>query len=143
MGSLSDGCKKLLEQLKDAISGEVFIDAAEEPLERLSEMPDSFETVEPILKLMEENPEVDYGMPGPLVHFLEQFFQNGYEEKLVESLERRPTKHTVWMLNRIINGVEGDRKTYYLGILEKVIAFPGLEQDVKEQAQHFYSLRAN
>jgi len=53
---------------------------------------------------MEEHPEIDYGTPGPLVHFLERFYKKGYEEQLVLSIRRKPTCHTIWMLNRLING---------------------------------------
>ena len=30
---------------------------------------------------MELNPGLDFGTPGPLVHFVEQFYGNGYEQK--------------------------------------------------------------
>src|SRR5712671_5533785 len=61
-------------------------------------------TVEPILRFMESNPGLDLGSPGPLVHFVERFYGNGYEQKLIDSLQRKPTPHTVRMLNRVING---------------------------------------
>jgi len=53
-------------------------------------------------RFMEGHPEIDYGPPGRLVHFVETF--PNYEEKLLESIERQPTPHTVGMLNRVING---------------------------------------
>jgi hypothetical protein len=62
------------------------------------------EVVEPILRFMEAHPVWDYGMPGPLVHFVERFYGKGYEQRLIDSIDRKPTFHTVWMLNRIING---------------------------------------
>ena len=49
------------------------------------------ETVEPILRFMESHPDVDYGTPGALVHFVETF--SSYEQKLVQSVEHRPTSH--------------------------------------------------
>ena len=45
-------------------------------------------------------------MPGALVHFSEKFHHHGYEEKLLESISRRPVSHTIWMLNRLINGTD-------------------------------------
>src|ERR1051326_4578380 len=66
-----------------------------------------FEAVEPILQFMENHPdEVDLGTPGALVHFSEKFCGHGYEEKLLESISRRPVSHTIWMLNRLINGTK-------------------------------------
>ena len=56
------------------------------------------EAVEPILRFMESHPDVDYGTPGALVHFVETF--SSYEQKLVQSVEHRPTPQTVGMLNR-------------------------------------------
>ena len=66
------------------------------------------------LFLYEKNPDFDFGMPGALTHFLEKFYGNGYEEKLLKSIKRQPTKHTLWMLNRVINGTCSDeiKKSY-------------------------------
>jgi hypothetical protein len=65
-----------------------------------------FEAVEPTLRFMEEHSSIEFGTPGPLVHFVENFYGNGYEEKLLESFSRKPTMHTAWMLNRLINGAK-------------------------------------
>ena len=65
-----------------------------------------FEVVEPVLRFMEKYPSIDYGTPGPLVHFVERFFGKGYEAELLESIKRNPTPHTVGMLNRLINGMK-------------------------------------
>lgn len=62
------------------------------------------ETIEPILRFMESHPDVDYGSPGPLAHFVERFYRNGYEDHLIQSIRRKPTTQTAWMLNRLING---------------------------------------
>lgn len=88
---------------------------------------------------METHPAADFGTPGPLVHFLETFYGRGYEEKLVESLARRPTNHTVWMLNRIINGVDGSEKQYFLAVLDKVIVHPENDPEAREEARTFRS----
>lgn len=66
------------------------------------------ETVEPILRFMEGHPEIDYGTPGPLVHFMEEFWGRGYDEEVLASIKRMPTPHTVWLLNRLINGARSD-----------------------------------
>jgi hypothetical protein len=60
--------------------------------------------VRAILEFLEEHQDADVGTPGPLVHFVERFYGNGYEGELLSSLERRRTSDTVWMLHRIING---------------------------------------
>lgn len=60
--------------------------------------------VEPVLRFIESHPDWDLGSPGPFVHFVEQFYGAGYEQLLLDSIRRRPTVHSAWMLNRIING---------------------------------------
>jgi hypothetical protein len=53
---------------------------------------------------MEDHPRLDFGSPGALVHYAERFLGCGYEELLLASVARRPTGHTIWMLNRLRNG---------------------------------------
>jgi len=78
------------------------------------------EAIEPILKFMEINPAIDYGTPGPLVHFIERFYGKGYEDELINSVSRKPTQHTIWMLNRVINGTkESVLKDKFISILNK------------------------
>jgi hypothetical protein len=61
---------------------------------------------ESILRFMEDHPEIDYGMPGPLVHFLERAPRATHEARLLDSIARKPTFVTVWMLNRLLNGTQ-------------------------------------
>ncbi|MEL4106275.1 hypothetical protein AAFA46_05460 [Oscillospiraceae bacterium WX1] len=131
---------ELINNLNNAVLNDDFIDVSEDVTEELEERSDAFEAVEPILRLMENNPNVDFGKPGALVHYVEKFYRNGYEEKLVESLERKPIKHTVWMLNRIINGSQGDRRDYFIKVLDKVLSFPNLDTDVVSFAYYLKSL---
>ena len=83
--------KKIFEQLEAIASADDFAPSAAELTEAWSNADMGFESVEPILLFMEKHPTLDYGMPGPLVHFLEEFYRKGYEEKLIESVSRKPT----------------------------------------------------
>jgi hypothetical protein len=96
------------------------------------------EAVEQILIFVERHPRIDYGSPGALVHFVERFYQHGYERALVESIQRQPTPHTVWMLNRVINGTTAPevRRDYILE-LERARTHLLLEEDTFEQINHF------
>jgi hypothetical protein len=65
------------------------IDAAENLAARTGELTEEWssagvrvEAIEPILRFMEERPGADFGMPGALVHFVERFHSQGYEERL-------------------------------------------------------------
>jgi hypothetical protein len=96
------------------------------------------ETIEPILRFIEEHPQLDLGAPGSLVHFVERFYGKGYETKLVESIWRKPTMQTVWMLNRILNGTEDPAvKRRLVGILEGAKQHPLAESNVQRRIDHF------
>ncbi len=71
-----------IKRLELAISQGNIIDAAYEVTEILTEHPDAYLAVNPILKLLDNNPDVDFGAPGPLVHFAERFYQNGMKSCL-------------------------------------------------------------
>jgi len=51
---------------------------------------------------MESQPGVEHGTPGALVHFVETF--SGYEEKLVQSVERQPTPDPVGISTAQLTG---------------------------------------
>lgn len=45
--------------------------------------------------LIERSPDIDYGDPGPIGIFLESYRGKGYDEKLLESIQRRITPYTL------------------------------------------------
>jgi hypothetical protein len=98
--------QEITDELLNIAASTDFMGGLYDLTDRLAAESGDIETVEPILRFMEGNPSLDFGVPGPLVHYLEGFYGNGYEERLIESIKRQPTSHTVWMLNRIINGTE-------------------------------------
>lgn len=98
----------------------------------------SVDVVTPILQFLEDHPKIDLGMPGPLVHYAETFLSRGYEERLIESLNRRPTLYTVWMLNRLINGTDNpDTRTKYIHALRMSMNNPLADEDTRNRIQHF------
>ena len=96
------------------------------------------DSVQPLLRLMERHPLTDFGSPGPIVHFVERFYQKGYEEELLLSLKRMPTLHTVWMLNRLINGT--DQAEVYLELLKEISENASYNKEIREEALHFLSI---
>lgn len=88
--------------------------------------------------LIERNAGAHLGNPGPLVHFLERFYPR-YCGHLVESVRRCPTAHTLWMLNRILNGSpsEQDRATF-VRLLASVAADRNADAELQEQARGFW-----
>jgi hypothetical protein len=101
------------------------------------------EVIEPTLRFLESHPDWDFGLPGPLVHFVERFYKKGYEEKLVESVSRQPTPHTLWMLNRLINGERLlEKRRAYVELLTNV-SRTASDPVVHQEAKRFLSLHSS
>jgi hypothetical protein len=109
-----------------------------ELVEELEKTGASLDVVELILRFMETHPKEYFGSPGPLVHFVERFYRHGYEEELLKSLLRTPTAHTLWMLNRLVNGTKDkiDRNRY-LDALSEAQTHPEADQSAREAAAEF------
>lgn len=101
------------------------------------------DVMRPILRFMETHGDLDYGMPGPLVHYLETFFGRGYEAALLESVRRHPTLHTLWMVNRVVNGIfDSEAKTDFIGALELAAENEAVEQSVRAKAADFLEIQS-
>jgi hypothetical protein len=112
----------------------------EERLQRLIDSVDlrsNREVVIPILfHLVERNPEALLGSPGPIVHSLEAV--GGYEAALRESLHRRPTPLTVWMVNRLLNSdLSPHERRWWLGDLRRVLEHSTATEGAKRDAGRF------
>lgn len=98
------------------------------------------ESVQPILELMEKHPLVEFGSPGPLTHFIEKFYQQNsrfYEDLLLQSVLKQPTVHTVWLLNRIINGVKTENSLELIQVLKSVSVNTSIHQEICVVAANF------
>lgn len=91
------------------------------------------EMIEPLFRLMERHPVSEFGCPGGIVQFIESFPNE--EEFLLKSLNRKPTTHTLWMLNRLIN--VSSNKGEYIKILKEISESTDFEKDVLEVAKDF------
>jgi hypothetical protein len=129
--------EEIIDRLQSIASSDAFITRAYEMMKELSHAPDGSDAVEPILLFMERNPDLEYGTPGPLVHFVERFWGHGYDQKLCESIGRRPTWHTVWMLNRLINGAkQPEERQSLIQIMKTAEAHPLADADTRDVASH-------
>ena len=126
---------KILEVLTENIKKEDF-EAIYEILNIIKEE-DSMLYIEWILHFMEENPKIVYGMPGPLVHFMEKKYKKGYEKLLLESIKRKPTEHTVWMLNRILNDVNLEERNVYMDVLKAIVKDSKYDEELRSLAKEF------
>ncbi len=124
-----------IKEVEDSIGSDDFELVMEDNVMKLEIQNVGIEAVEPLLQLMERHPLDDFGMPGAIVHFVERFYKKGYEELLVKSIKRKPTMHTVWMLNRIKNGSEN--KKDYIELMNDIINRNDVEDEIKNQARAF------
>lgn len=129
--------QEFIETLRKAVSEDDFINIAYDVVDSIKESETPFYFVEPILQLMEEFPEADFGQPGPLTHFVEMFYKNGYEELLYQSVKRKPTLHTIWMINRIINDPKLVNKESYLDLLNEIRNRNNVDKDIKDRINFF------
>lgn len=126
---------EIIEELESHVGTDEFEEIMERCMMRLEEENAGIEAVEPLLQLMERHPLDDFGMPGAIVHFVERFYKNGYEELLTASIRRRPAMHTVWMLNRIINGSESPEE--YIALMKEILNRTDVEAAIKNSVKDF------
>lgn len=117
----------IVEKLKSLINQAVikddkyqFIDPAYELIDELEECEHPFDAIKPIFELIETSPNIDYGGPGPLGSFMEEYYHEGYEEELVASLNRKPTNYTIFLMFRVIADKSNPDLDRYKKILKTV-----------------------
>lgn len=129
---------EFFEKLKIAVLNEDLYET-EEVINKILKTDSAFGYVKPILELMEENPNLDYGFPGPLVHFVEMFYKKGYEEILYQSVNQRPTPHTIWMMHRIINDPNLQNKEQYTELLKDILCRKDVNDSIKLELKNLLS----
>ena len=99
------------------------------------------EAVEPILGFMESHPDIDYGTPGPLIHFIEHVAEGApseYEDALLAAVSRRPTRWTVWLVSRVLDGANAtDARARYHEALKTASVDPSIDASTREIARRF------
>ena len=93
----------LLQEIESYADTDDFEYEMEARMEKLQALGAGPELIPSLLAMMERHPLTEFGSPGEMVRFMEGFFGMGYEEQLAASLARRPTLHTLWMANRVVN----------------------------------------
>ena len=128
---------EILDTLCSKVGQDDFEYIQDEIVLEIEQCENQFDFIEPILKLMEDNLDADFGMPGALTHFIEHFSQNGYEELLLQSVRRKPTAHNVWLLHRAWNDANDPMHDEYENVAKYLKLMPNLSEDVKSQLEMF------
>lgn len=124
----------LLSKIEQLVGSYDFEYEMEEIMDKIEAEGAGFEIVEKLIGIMERHPLADFGMPGAMVHFIEKYDPE-YIPLLINSIKRSPALHTVWMLNRCINGSEN--KEEYINLLKQVAENNNLDKAIRESAQEF------
>jgi hypothetical protein len=110
--------------------------------DRLNDLCDEMRTVNdpaacaPIMfQTMERLNGVELGTPGPLVHTLETW-RGDYEKMLAQSVRRKPTPLSVWMVNRILNTRPPDAESW-MALLRSVADNSVASEEAKAEAERF------
>ena len=88
-----------------------------------------------LFRTIERLGDADLGSPGPLVHALESW-RGGYEPFLAESVRRKPTPLSAWMLNRLLNARPPDAGAW-LDLLRSIAPHPMASDETKAAAAGF------
>ena len=126
--------EELLQEIEQFVGSDDFEYEMETRMSQIEAEGAGMEIIDKLLQIMERHPLDDFGMPGAMVHFIEKFTPK-YEPALVRSIKRRPSLHTIWMLNRCING--SDHKDEYINILMEIADREDVEKEIRDSAQEF------
>lgn len=129
--------EKLIKEMEEEIDCDDFEEVQENCFVQIENEDFGISAVEPLLLFMERHPLNDFGMPGAIVHYVEQFYKKGYEDLLIASVIRRSTLHTIWMINRIKNA--GDNSDKYEKVLNDILERQDAEEEIKNTVKRFLS----
>ena len=106
-------------------------------MEAMLEYPNPFELVAPILEIIESNPDIDFGTPGDLVHFVEKFYKKEYEELLLKSVRKNPTMHNIWMLHRCYIDEDNPLHSKFSLLIKEIKEDKSVSSKIKEVIEEF------
>lgn len=82
---------------------------------------------------MELNPDLNLKLVA-LLSTSEQFDEVIYEEALVQSIRRRPTRHLLWMANRIANSKDAGEFQTWKQLIFEVSEDLSIEESIRDFA---------
>jgi hypothetical protein len=137
---LATSSSSYLSELERLPKDRRFIDSAYRLMDTWIARRAGLDAVEGILRFMEAHPEIAYGTPGPLVQFAERFYRQGYEQCLVESIQRHPRAHTVWMLIDLLNRTDDADPQQLVAALTAVSQDTTVDSWLRIQIKEFLAL---
>ena len=105
---------------------EYYID--DEVVDAINTYSNPYELVAPILEIIADNPSV---------HFVEQFYKNGYEELLIASVSEKPTPHNIWMLHRCYNDINNPQRDKFAEVIRELKNEESISVEIKDAIDEF------
>ena len=124
--------QNIITNLENNIDASNFSDICAAMVSEIKESPSSQEAIIPLLSFMVEHPDLNYGMPGAFVHFIETFPEEIYVDALIDSINRQPTEHNTWMLLRIMNTWSSPRQKEYIQVMKSALSHPAIADNLKQ-----------
>ena len=128
---------EIMDALKEKATPYSSFSIDESTAKAMTSLPNPFDLVEPILELIGTHPTVDFGMPGDLVHFVEHFYNHGYEELLMASVAHTPTAHNIWMLHRCYNNPKDPKRKQYTALVNELMKNDSIPEEIKREIQGY------
>lgn len=117
---------------------ESVIDKLYELVDLMEGREDISDTYDAIFSFLENNPTIDIGSPGPLVHLLENYYPS-YVPNLMHSLEKAPSLTAIFMLHRIMNSnIKKSDGNTYLGLLNAISRNNSFNVSICKEAKESY-----
>ena len=136
--------EKVLELLNKELDGNQDFEPNSPAMDALNELEkdeknfeENFKLVAPVLEIIGTHPNVYFGMPGGLVHFVERYSNRGYEELLIQSVAKTPTPHNIWMLHRCYNDPNDNQHDIYKQLIDTLRAAGTTPEEVKKEIDDF------
>ena len=132
--------ESLLKKLEELVGTDYFESDSEDIMCELRAEGAGSEIIEALLGIMERHPLDDFGMPGTMTHFIEAYAPDCFP-MLTASVQRSPALHTLWMINRCINGSQNNAE--YLTLLKEIAENDQYDDRIRAAAKEYYDYQIN
>lgn len=129
--------EQIIEALKVAAKPYESYYIADDVRQAMMQLSNQKELVEPILEIIETNPNIDFGTPGDLVHYVECFYKKEYEELLIASVRKNPTVHNIWMIHRCCNDVKNPLHDKFADLIRELRESANISDEIKNAIEEF------
>ena len=129
--------EEIIKALEEGITSWGMYQVNYDVMDEINVSEDPFSYVKPILELIGAHPDIDFGAPGELVHFVEKFNNMGYEELLIESVRKSPTAHNIWMVHRCFNDENNPMHDEFVKLIQELKENSEVSEAIKNEIDSY------